>query len=384
MLLEVDNYDEVIKSADDINRPALTAEIDRRINSFSSGIDGFSRKYDDNKFIIFLENSQLNHIIEKKFDILDEFREIDVGNKIPVTLSIGVGQNEESLNRIHQHAVAAKDLALGRGGDQAVIKDGDRFSFYGGKSKEVEKRTRVKARVMAHAIAGLITQCSEVIIMGHESPDLDSLGAAIGMYRGSKLRDKNAYIVLNKINDSIEKMVEKLDYKPLVIYLSPQGEIFNQRIAIELKEEKHIILLCGHYEGIDERIIDTIVDREISIGDYVLTGGELPAMVLIDAVSRMLSGVLGNDESSSEESFNYGLLEYPQYTRPLVWKNRAVPAILLSGDHKFVEGFRRRLALIKTLRFRPDLLTKVKLSKQQKLFIRNRKNILKKAKKCVD
>lgn len=210
MLVEIDNYDEVIKSTEEEHRPALSAEVDKRINGFASEVDGFIRKYDTNKYITCFGNEHLNDLIEKKFELLDQVREIDIGNKIPVTLSIGIGKNGESLSAIHQFAIAAKDLALGRGGDQAIIKDGERLSFFGGKTKEVERRTRVKARVIAHAIADLIDQSDEVLIMGHESPDIDCFGAAIGMYRGCRIRGKNAYILLNKPTDSIKKLLEKL------------------------------------------------------------------------------------------------------------------------------------------------------------------------------
>jgi cyclic-di-AMP phosphodiesterase len=210
LLVEIDNYDEVQKSTEDANRPALYAEVDKKINSFAGSVNGFIRKYDTFKYIIVFENEFLNELIEKKFEILDQMREIDAGNKIPVTLSIGIGKNGESLYTLHQYAIAAKDLALGRGGDQAIIKDGDRLSFFGGKTKEVERRTRVKARVIAHAISDLIDQSDDVIILGHEAPDIDSFGAAVGMYRGCKIRGKNAYILLNKPNDSISKLVDKL------------------------------------------------------------------------------------------------------------------------------------------------------------------------------
>ncbi len=145
--------------------------------------------------------------------------------------------------------------------------------------------------------------------------------------------------------------------KPKVIYLSPQGKVFNQQMAKELSKEEHLILLCGHYEGIDQRLIDEIVDEEISIGDYVLTGGELPAMVLIDAISRNVQGVLSED-SIVEESFSEGLLEYPQYTRPEVFRGRRVPEVLLSGHHANIEKWRREQALKNTERKRPDLLKK--------------------------
>ena len=140
-----------------------------------------------------------------------------------------------------------------------------------------------------------------------------------------------------------------------VIYLSPQGKTLNQKKVEELSKEKHLILLCGHYEGIDQRVIDKIVDEEISIGDYVLTGGEIPAMVLIDTVSRYIDGVL-NQESIKEESFSEGLLEYPQYTRPEVFEGEKVPEILLSGHHENIEKWRKEQALKITKQKRPDLL----------------------------
>lgn len=238
-LIEVDNFDEVNKSTEDIYRPALIAEIDNRINAFAASVDGVSRKYDDTKYITVMENKFLKQLVEKKFDILDDFRGIDVGNKMPVTLSIGIGKNAESFSKIHQYAIAAKDLALGRGGDQAVIKDGDKFAFYGGKSKEVEKRTRVKARVIAHAIAGLIDQSEEIIIMGHDTPDIDSLGAAVGMYRGCKLRGKNAYIILNRVNDSIVKIAEKLESSK-----EHQGMFISNETAMQKAQRNPLVIIC--------------------------------------------------------------------------------------------------------------------------------------------
>jgi PncC family amidohydrolase len=140
------------------------------------------------------------------------------------------------------------------------------------------------------------------------------------------------------------------------VYLTPQGRVFNQEMAKELSGEEDLILLCGHYEGIDERVLEEIVTDNISIGDYVLTGGELAAMVLIDAVSRLTPGVLNNDTSSDTESFEDGLLEYPQYSRPEVWRGKRVPEILLSGDHKAIAEWRRKEALRITKLLRPDLL----------------------------
>ena len=147
------------------------------------------------------------------------------------------------------------------------------------------------------------------------------------------------------------------DEKAKVIYLSPQGKVLNQEKVKELSKEQHLILLCGHYEGIDQRVLDEIVDEEISIGDYVLTGGELPAMVLIDSVSRYVEGVL-NDESTAEESFASNLLEYPQYTRPEEFHGNKVPEVLISGHHENIKKWREEKSLEVTKRKRPDLLEK--------------------------
>ena len=166
-----------------------------------------------------------------------------------------------------------------------------------------------------------------------------------------------------------QSVAEKLPKKPKVLYMSPQGKVFNQRMAEELAQEEEIVFLCGHYEGIDERVLEEIVDEEVSIGDYVLTGGELPALVIMDAVSRLVGGVLHNEDSAEFDSFHDNLLEYPQYSRPEVWRDKAVPPILMSGHHANVEKWRREQSLIRTLERRPDLLENANLTKQDKKFL---------------
>lgn len=153
--------------------------------------------------------------------------------------------------------------------------------------------------------------------------------------------------------------------KPYVIYMSPQGNVFNQEKAKQLSKMEHIVILCGHYEGVDERIIEEIVDEEISIGDYVLTGGEIPAMAVIDSLSRMVSGVVGKGNSETE-SHEGGLLEYPQYTRPPEYRGRCVPEILLSGHDAMIAKWRRYMALKRTAEKRPDMYEKFELSKEDK------------------
>ena len=165
--------------------------------------------------------------------------------------------------------------------------------------------------------------------------------------------------------------------KPRLVYLSPQGRTFNQNIAEEFAQEEELILLCGHYEGIDERVLEEIVTDYVSIGDYVLTGGELAAMVMVDAIARLVPGVLHNDVSAEFESFQDHLLEYPQYSRPEIWHDKQVPPILLSGHHANIEKWRREQSIIRTARNRPDLLEKAELTeKEQKFLEEYRKNNL--------
>lgn len=146
--------------------------------------------------------------------------------------------------------------------------------------------------------------------------------------------------------------------KVRVIYVTPQGSVFNQSMAEEFSKEEDLIFLCGHYEGIDERALEEVVTDYVSIGDYVLTGGELPAMVMIDAIARLVPGVLSNDESAQTESFGNGLLEYPQYSRPQVWREKEVPPVLLSGNHKLIEEWRLEQSIERTKCRRPDLYEK--------------------------
>ena len=160
--------------------------------------------------------------------------------------------------------------------------------------------------------------------------------------------------------------VRQADPIARVILLSPQGRLFNQEVAFELSRHNHICLVCGRYEGVDERIRDHYVDDEISVGDFVLTGGELPALVILDAVARLVPGVLGSNESISEESFIGGLLEYPHYTRPEIFENHRVPDILLSGNHGAIRRWRRQQSLIRTWQKRPDLLKENELSSEDR------------------
>ena len=166
--------------------------------------------------------------------------------------------------------------------------------------------------------------------------------------------------------DAYESIAVECKKRPRVVYMTPQGHTFNQSMAEEFAKEEELVILCGHYEGIDERALELIVTDYVSIGDYVLTGGELPAMVVIDSVSRLVPGVLNNEESAQTESFSDGLLEYPQYTRPAIWRDEAVPEVLLSGHHKKLQEWYRRESVIRTAKRRPDMLMQAQLSEEEK------------------
>ncbi len=176
------------------------------------------------------------------------------------------------------------------------------------------------------------------------------------------------------IFDAYSSVCEGLDYKPETIYLSPQGKTFRQGTAKRLSKKEHIVLICGHYEGVDQRVLDEIVDSEISLGDFVLTGGEIAAMAVVDATARLVPGVLKSEDSFSEESHFNGLLEYPQYTRPEEWRGKKVPEILLSGHHKNIMVWKREMSIINTFRKRRGMLSKANLSEKEKIFVEKLKS----------
>lgn len=181
----------------------------------------------------------------------------------------------------------------------------------------------------------------------HHNVDDTPYGGGMGML-----------MMAQPIHSCYTSLCDELGTKPYLIYMSPQGKVLTQEKVKELAKMENIAILCGHYEGVDERVIEAIVDEEISIGDYVLTGGELPALVLADSVARMIPGVLANDEAMEKESHYSGLLEYPQYTKPAVWNGMAVPDVLLSGHHANIEKWRNEQSLKRTKEKRPDLLEK--------------------------
>jgi len=291
----IDNYDDLMKSMEDTNRPQILAEIDKKIVQWMSFTNGIIKKYERDKYIFLFEQKYLKELEEKKFEILDAVKEINIGNKIPVTLSLGFGLNGSSPAENFRFSAAAIDLALGRGGDQVVIKNGESFSFFGGKTRELEKRTKVKARVIAFALRELIDQASSVFIMGHENADIDSLGASLGLYRIVRTRNKKAYIVLNKVNPTIEQLISKIqkddEYEGLFINRGQAMETVNSKTLLiivdthrksftEIPElaaiAKQVVVIDHHRRGADY-IQDTVLTYQET---YASSTSELVTEVL--------------------------------------------------------------------------------------------------------
>lgn len=206
-LIYIDNYEEALEGVEEVRRPLLTALVDRKVNKYMQNIDAIVKKLEKDKFLVVFQQKYLQQLQSTKFALLDEVRAINIGNEIAVTLSIGLGVNAPSYIQAYDAARVAIDLALGRGGDQAVVKDGEQIYYYGGKSQGVEKNTRVKARVKAHALREVLETKDQVIIMGHKLPDADAIGAAIGIYRLATAMERKAHIVINEVTASIRPVM---------------------------------------------------------------------------------------------------------------------------------------------------------------------------------
>ncbi len=206
-LIYLDNYDEALDSVEEVRRSLLVALIDRKITKYISNYDGIVKKFETDKYFIVIKNKYLKELQANRFSLLEEVKAVNIGNEMSVTLSIGIGINGGSYQQDYEFSRIAIELALGRGGDQAVVKENDKISYYGGKSQQMEKNTRVKARVKAQALREFIENSEEVVVMGHKITDIDSLGSAVGIYRAAKMLDKKAHIVLGDINSSIRPWV---------------------------------------------------------------------------------------------------------------------------------------------------------------------------------
>lgn len=238
-LLYLDNYEEVMETVEDVRKSLILALIDRRINKYFSAMDGVVRKLEKDKYFIVLKQQYITLLQTSKFDLLDEVKAINIGNEMPVTVSIGLGVGGDTFNRSCEFSRTAIDLALGRGGDQAVIKDGDRIYYYGGKTRQVEKNTRVKARVKAHALRELLSSKDDVLIMGHKMGDIDSIGAAIGIYRVAKSLNRKAHIVIGELTNPV---------KPLIAGFKADSEyeedlFINGTQAMQIMDENTVLVM---------------------------------------------------------------------------------------------------------------------------------------------
>lgn len=209
-LIYIDNYDEALESVDEVRRSLLVALVDRKINKYFSATDALVKKLEKDKYLIVIQKKYLNTLIEKRFELLDDVKTVNIGNEIAITLSIGFGIETGSYQKNYEYARTAIDLALGRGGDQAIVKTPDNISYFGGKSQMAEKNTRVKARVKAHALREIIESNDRIIVMGHKITDVDCFGSAVGIFRAAKTFEKKAHIVINEVTTSIRPLMEEM------------------------------------------------------------------------------------------------------------------------------------------------------------------------------
>lgn len=247
--VEVDNFDEAISSAPSEIRPLLIAEIDSTISQYFEEYDALVRKSDEDLYLVVMNFKSLRTIKEKKFDILDDLRDLNKGNSIPITLSIGVSSFGLNFKDAYIESDSSLDLALGRGGDQAVVKVEDNYEFFGGKSKAVEKRNKVKARVIGEALKQLIERSENVYIMGHKNPDMDAIGAAIGCLRATLNRNKEGYIVLEKSNPSIDNLIDRMKEEEPEIY----EKVISRETALNrIKHSSLLVLVDNHKPSFTE------------------------------------------------------------------------------------------------------------------------------------
>lgn len=277
-LIYIDNYEEALESVEDVKKSLLTALIERKINQFGVNIDAIVKKLEKDKYFIAFQYKYLEGLQSGKFAILDEVKAVNIGNEMDMTISIGIGYGGDTYAQNCDYSRMAMDMALGRGGDQAVLKDGDRTYYYGGKSKQVEKNTRVKARVKAHALREILANKETVIIMGHQIGDIDSFGASIGIYRAVKALNKKAYIVLNDVTTSLRPMINRFvgnaDYEEDLLIKSPAAiELAKKDAAVvvvdvnrpsytecpELLEISKTVIVLDHHRQTTEIIENAVL-----------------------------------------------------------------------------------------------------------------------------
>ena len=236
-MIYLDNYEEALESVEEVRRSLLIALVDRKVNKYISALDGICKKLEKDKYLIILRKKAIAQLQEMRFDLLEEVKTVNIGNEMAVTISIGVGMDGLTYAQNYEFARNAIDLALGRGGDQAVVKAPESVTYYGGKSQQVEKNTRVKARVKAHALREIITTKDQVLVMGHRMPDVDSFGAAVGIYRIAQTLGRKAHIVLNDVSPAIQPMVDLFRANPEY----EEDMIINNQTAIDAASSNSVL-----------------------------------------------------------------------------------------------------------------------------------------------
>lgn len=308
-LVIVDNYDEVLKETPDNNHGSLIGEIEQKVSQWVAMGEGVLRRYEKDKTLVVFQQKQFQKILEDRFDVLNKVRSINLENKIPVTLSIGIGINGANIGENDKFARLALDMALGRGGDQVVIKDAEGFNFYGAKTREVEKRTKVKARVVAHALKELIDHSSRVIIMGHKNADLDSLGASVGLLKAVKSRNKPAYILVDKnfagTREIISSFEQKEYYEEVFISEETALNMYNHETLVIVVDTHRPVMaespeLLKHSENVV--LIDHHRRSEDFIENAVLTYHEPYASSASEMITEILQYIQDSDRLNQQEA----------------------------------------------------------------------------------
>ena len=308
-MIYLDNYEEALDSVEEVRRSLLTALIDRKVNKYIAALDGICKKIEKDKYMVILRKKSVTILRENKFDLLDDVKTVNIGNEMAVTISIGLGLDGLSYAQNYEFARNAIDLALGRGGDQAVVKTPENTIYFGGKSQQVEKNTRVKARVKAQALREIISGKDQVLIMGHRLPDADSFGAAVGIYRIARILDKEAHIVLNEVGKGIKPMVELFqhneDYENMIINNQQAPEYAGGNTALvvvdvnkpSITEFPDLLRLCKSIVVLDHHRQGTEIIENATLS-YV----EAYASSACEMVSEILQYIGDNIRISPEEA----------------------------------------------------------------------------------
>lgn len=267
----VDNYDDIMVDVTNADKPKVSAAIEETLNLWSQSVNGILKKYEKDKFTFYFSNEGLETFIKQRFDILEQVREIAAGNRLSPTLSIGVGSGGENMLQNETYAYNALDMALGRGGDQTIVKNGEKYTFFGGKTQETEKRTKVKARVVAEAIKQLLIENDDIIIMGHKNPDCDSFGAAIGLYRAVKSEGKSCKILMENHNDTVSKMIDTfsdIEYDNVIINKAYANEIVNKKTLVFVVDT-HVKSMVEEPSLLDVSKNVIIIDHHRKNADFI-------------------------------------------------------------------------------------------------------------------